>query len=884
MDDARSDDFNDEFNDRLMKACIHGEGMDDDSGLMRWQLPRIKTTSQSNTIASTEKSRKSPRVVRLLGHALRSILLDLPLFIVLLTYAATVWFRHVQDNYLAPQLEALFFSTERSVTENTYYKRSCDASDVTTANGADLFLPVEATSEDAYQHQLKHGFTIFQGILKPETCENLRNFVISRNHQLEEEEIIYVIENDKRYSFGLGTEEPSVTAAIKELANSSRLRPALEKILGPDPALIEMTAITSSYGAVAQWWHDDVIASGSPVQFGRAFGPSYSVFVQLQNTTKAMGATEACPGTHFCSTGPMDVFCDENGFQLIGSDGQWGQGDALLMNMNSWHRGAAHTDPNAMDRVMLILTFVPKPMERAESRQMAQGITFSLRWDMWGHTLNDLAAADSAMAQPWATLRSLGLYKPASTSWGVDYVTSASMRTANRDNGFRPNDLDAFLMKGGIPFLPDWLENFDIDWDAGQSWPAYVRGTQKLCEEFASKISKFAIAGYVALFVFAGLSFGNHRPLRFVRGAILRVILIVTAVFLLFQTATTRVDRTGWAADIQAGRRYASMVEIERDFADKAITGPSTYPTKSDVLIETRYGSEQLAMYNDYITLGHPGNRFYRELVKKAAPTYGAYSAEFRDATALYIAETVATNHGRFLYQGTDGYWMRLVRCDVVDYVKRELSISSSGAVAALLQTARFVESKNKYGVFRSAAISKGHAVPFIQLLEKRLLQEKVDVSREDAKKTRGASLKHFRLFSLPSPYSNATRAPRRNTLHIALSIEPPHLGAWLAEGDVAEVFEEDFWYYGVIQFVNARGEYAMLYPDGTKGSAEQHSIRPFDEYLVGEQLDCYVESVDDFELCTVRQTLHDGSSIRVTMDRGGDELQLVLGDVRRFG
>ena len=38
-------------------------------------------------------------------------------------------------------------------------------------------------------------------------------------------------------------------------------------------------------------------------------------------------------------------------------------------NPNSWHRGAAHTDPYAPDRVMLILTWVPQPRSHAESRR-----------------------------------------------------------------------------------------------------------------------------------------------------------------------------------------------------------------------------------------------------------------------------------------------------------------------------------------------------------------------------------------------------------------------------------------------------------------------------------------------------------------------------------
>jgi hypothetical protein len=328
-------------------------------------------------------TRKSSPIIRLAGYSLRTFLLDVPLFIILVTFFACLWLHHVHDFYLEPQLQALLWTDDRAAQEITYYLRECDATDLTTHDGADLFLPPDATPEIAYEHQLLHGFSVFPGILSPETANNLRNYVMSKNRNLTEEESIFVIAGENRFSFGLGTEEPSVTAAMMEVANSERMRPSLEKILGPNPALIEMTAITSSYGAEAQYWHDDVIPTHSAIKYARSFGPSYSVFIQLQNTTKEMGATAACPGSYYCSGGDMDTTCENDGFQIVGEDGHWGTGDALLMNMNSYHRGSAHIDPNGVDRVMLILTFVPRPTKRAESRQMSEGITYSLRWDMW---------------------------------------------------------------------------------------------------------------------------------------------------------------------------------------------------------------------------------------------------------------------------------------------------------------------------------------------------------------------------------------------------------------------------------------------------------------------------------------------------------------------
>jgi len=216
-----------------------------------------------------------PSVRRVMWYTARILLFDLPLLLLLLTLAAFSWVHHahVHDHYLEPQLRA-------------------------------VHLPENATAEEAYQY-----------------------FVDSRNRNLTAEESNFVIEDENQLSFGLGTQEPSVVKAMTELTRNKRLSAALEKIMGPNPALIEMTAITS---------HDDVIPTASVVNYSSAFGPSYSVFIQQQNTTKEMAATVACPAAHYCSAGDIEALGEEEGFQLVNEEGHWGIGDALLTNMTTW--------------------------------------------------------------------------------------------------------------------------------------------------------------------------------------------------------------------------------------------------------------------------------------------------------------------------------------------------------------------------------------------------------------------------------------------------------------------------------------------------------------------------------------------------------------------
>ncbi len=210
------------------------------------------------------------KIFTLFGYVFRTVPLDLPLALVFAAYFACVWTHRVHDTYLEPQINAMVWDSERMYAEETYYQRVCDANDQSTFDGADLFLPMNATTDDAYHHQLIHGLTVFRSVLTDKTATDLRNYIRSKNFNLPEKDSIFVIENNHRYSFGLGTEEPSVSKAVMELASHERLTPALEKILGPNPALIEMTAITATYGASDHHWHDDVIPTASALQFGRA--------------------------------------------------------------------------------------------------------------------------------------------------------------------------------------------------------------------------------------------------------------------------------------------------------------------------------------------------------------------------------------------------------------------------------------------------------------------------------------------------------------------------------------------------------------------------------------------------------------------------------------
>lgn len=583
--------------------------------------------------------------------------------------------------------------------------------------------------------------------------------------------------------------------------------------------------------------HDDVVSRASPLKFARTFGPSYSFFVQLQDTTKAMGATSACPGSHYCAAGNMDKWCERHGFQIVTDEGYWSTGDAMLMNMDSWHRGAAHRDPKGLDRVMLILTFVPKPQERVESRQMAQGITFSLRWDHWGMTWRDLR--EGRFWLPW--VRALSLFKPSHVPWGLDYISSSSMRIANHDHGFKRHDLDEFLERdGGFWYLPKFMQ---AEVGEDESWPEFLSNTVLKSESFMEYINKISIGAYAALFFLFNLTLSPHKGMG---RAVRRVVISHGLIFVGYLLLNCYVDNSFWAKDILANRRYSNAFVAEE--SEYPLDAPMAFPTRTDVLVQTRYDSEFLYMYNDWMD-NHPGNALFNDHLNAITPVYRSYPDLFREASVDYIADAVKSSPGRFLHQSTHGTWLRMSDDDVTDYVKTELYVRSSSILPQLRRAIKFIMSDYKYGIYRGTSLSKTASLPYLRKLQTKLMglrssnDDSFKVSKaRPGKATESPTLQLGRSFKMTQPKTNAQR------IHYTLSIvhEPPRLNtacAWCQSGDAIEVILRDdegkqYWYMGDLTDVGANGLFQVEFFDDEGDDAEISRLRPYIPYRVGERIE----------------------------------------------
>jgi hypothetical protein len=251
-------------------------------------------TAKTNTGKNRKKKKNSgSKVGYVIGNLLRCAFLDLPLATTCLFLVASYCAQHIFFTYYVPIMQSVEWTDERRSEEFTNYMRKCDGSDVSTLNVDDFIVdPKSTTPEDAVEMTNRHGMSIFPNLLTPETASAMREYVLRKNYALMEDEAIWLISNKNRWSFAIGADDdPSVPPVLQEIATSESFQKSIELLMGEDPAMVEFTAITSAYGAGDQHWHADNDYTGSSMHYARSFVPMYSLFVPLQDTTAAMGAT-----------------------------------------------------------------------------------------------------------------------------------------------------------------------------------------------------------------------------------------------------------------------------------------------------------------------------------------------------------------------------------------------------------------------------------------------------------------------------------------------------------------------------------------------------------------------------------------------------------------
>jgi hypothetical protein len=119
-------------------------------------------------------------------------------------------------------------------------------------------------------------------------------------------------------------------------------------------------------------------------------------------------------------------------------------GDGLLYKAELFHRGRAHSDPNAPERVVVFLTFAESLVDADDTRMLPPGQSHVLRWNLWGHTIDEFTTIDK---KKWRFWHSLGIFLPKQQSkdiyrpWNI--LDSPSL--VFRDHGGERDELFSIL-------------------------------------------------------------------------------------------------------------------------------------------------------------------------------------------------------------------------------------------------------------------------------------------------------------------------------------------------------------------------------------------------------------------------------------------------------
>jgi len=542
-------------------------------------------------------------------------------------------------------------------------------------------------------------------ILDADTTKELRKVIIRMNLAEPEEKQFDLKEPSHRWSLRLNPydykldPEGIVRRAMKMIASNAILKNALEDILGPDPSINEVAAITSEPGAPVQDWHSDVWGDGSAHQYPRTYSSQYSLFLYLQDTYADMGSTGLCLNTHQCLKYNIN-FSTDICFQVEPPSGA-----GVLLNGQLLHQGSANTAHHRSDgtRVMLIISFSSARRPDTDQRLLSMGSVYAIPWYLWGHNLNDMLTMDT---QKWNILHTFGILNYGN-SYGYNYLLGAV--SAHGEHGYNGIEEEWFLER-------DFWENF---------------------HDFAIKAAKRATYCYLLLISVALMSIQVSGKTTIQSLGIIKLF-IFCLTFLIFITSCLYLfSVTDFAQGITSGRRFRQVPFRALKSSDltyeylEDITEPKT----CDVL----YGERLDAYYlfkNVYFYDYHPGNRHFMDIIKEYAFDYIHVPLVLREK---FIQQNVMkelehdTEKIRFLLMNDFGHWSVMDKKMVSDIVRKELFNANFPIARILSKEIDFILSQAKYGdggrgksaaVSISTAMSRKHIPDLVIALKTKIYIE----------------------------------------------------------------------------------------------------------------------------------------------------------------
>jgi hypothetical protein len=846
------------------------------------EIQRLQSQDYNNTISKkkwshgikspTRNNKKKKNVSTHVCVVIQYTVFFVAALLVLLTHLLSNYYRH----YIYPTIEAARWDgpngeIDRLKNEFTYYNRICDEFDVTQSNLDGLIFDGNSsssfstdTTKYAMDTIMTHGMGIFPSLISLQTASALRSYILKRNMELTTDEYIPLDAPRNRWSFGIhANEHTSVADALMQLSHDDLLKSTLEGLLGKDPAVVEITAISVAPGADAQGWHPDVKPLGSSVKYAQTFTHSYSLFIPLQDVTKRMGATEVCPGTHYCASEELYDACVSRGFQAAQGntpETSWKMGNGLLMNQKMWHRGAAYLGTEGETRVVFIITFTSRPNFGKDHRQLSHGTYFHIHPHMYGHTFNDLTTANVTMTTPFTIFRSLGIWKPWNANWGYVWSLVTSLRIATQQNGYQFEDLEMFLEHYTIAKrIPSFLHGRALD-DGYGGWSVYLGET---IDNF--KLASLLLYGVCFFIVFMIASLQDrlkHRRTSRKYLLVQQTTFINLFVCWIGYQIAKEFQKSQFAKAVKQHTIYAKPFQSQ--IKDKPLLqlpmGPSTVPERSDILFGLRHASNYIGFYLNFLDY-HPGNLEWRVMIDDFSDLFRAFHMEDDNRKEMVnMAVARADQIGRMLYQAVDGRWIVMNENDKKKLATKALSIGRNHVLKHLDRQINVLLADLTFGIFyRQKRSMKTQGIQYIYSLQQSLF----GIEQSHRK------FNHYAKDSfLPSPPRfHLSKFTSRET-HYLIDIQTRGLIKSKAEssmgyqvGDLVlsnfrgcgyylpgRIIEIEYDNYGMIEYLTEDGQF--IPGEGEQSSISLATLRPYRGRKEGDQI-AVIDS--ECEFCPLR-------------------------------
>ena len=184
--------------------------------------------------------------------------IEIPLAVFVGSFTASRTMTYFYDTYYVPYMKSVQWTGDNIDDEYTYYNRVCTLEDFSARTVNDMVVESNVEGKDGTTLALEHGSVIFPNVISKETSEELRNHILYRNSILtgDDPEFIWLISNKQRWSYKIDIDDDlSVAKVLQEMSRNVELTKTMEDLLGPNPSMVELTAITSAYGAGDQHFH-----------------------------------------------------------------------------------------------------------------------------------------------------------------------------------------------------------------------------------------------------------------------------------------------------------------------------------------------------------------------------------------------------------------------------------------------------------------------------------------------------------------------------------------------------------------------------------------------------------------------------------------------------